>query len=326
MKRNVIVTGGNGYIGSHMCRLLHEKGYGVHIIDSHVTSPDKEVHTFGEFHRFDIADNWKVGNLLKATKPEAIFHFAARALVGESEENPFLYYRENFQKTQSLIETCLSHQVTNLIFSSTCAIYGDISEKIREDHPKNPTNSYGLSKYLIERMLSDLARQGRLNAVCLRYFNVAGCSEDGLLGENHDPETHIIPNIIKSLLDDGGYEFTLFGSDYDTRDGSNVRDYIHVVDLVRAHFLAWEYLQNNKGLHQFNLGSGEGSSNLEVVAALEKISGKKIKVVKGLRRPGDPPSLVADGNSAKNILKFEPEYTLENCLQHSLNYLLRQAV
>lgn len=325
MSKNFLVTGGNGYIGSHMCKLLNQLGHNVFIIDNFSTSPKREMHSYGKFFNLDISAGEKVSEVLKENKIDCIFHFAALALVGESQEKPLFYYKENFSKTIELLNSCMSAGVKKFIFSSTCATFGvPETETISENNKQNPINTYGLTKLLMEMSMRDLAAKGMMDFVVFRYFNAAGCSPDGEIGENHDPETHLIPNIVKSHLAGNEIKFQLNGNQYPTRDGSCIRDYIHVHDLAQAHYDGYLYLEKNNGFHDFNLGSESGHSVKEVIAAFENITGSNLSVNIAPPRPGDPPQLVSNSAKAKEVLNFKPIYTLEDSIKHTLNYFRKQ--
>lgn len=320
--RAIVITGGNGYIGSHMCKLMHQQGFDVHIIDNHSTSPQSQVHQYGTFHNFDIADRERAVKLFKEVKPESIFHFAARAIVPESESNPMLYYNENLVKTISLLESAIEGGVTKFVFSSTCATFGEVdSGNISEMTPQNPVNTYGRTKLLMEQVMRDLASKSLLNVIVFRYFNAAGSCPDGTIGENHDPESHLIPNIVRAHLSGGMNSFKIFGDQFNTPDGSCVRDYIHVEDLVMAHYEGFKYLDQNSGFHDFNLGSENGYSVKDVVKAFEEITGKELKKEVCDPRPGDPQRLVGDSSKAREKLNFRPKYSLSQCIAHTLKYL-----
>ncbi|MCK5882694.1 MAG: UDP-glucose 4-epimerase GalE [Bacteriovoracaceae bacterium] len=320
--RSIVITGGNGYIGSHMCKLMNKKGFDVHIIDNHSTSPQAPVHKYGTFHHFDIADKKRAIELFNKIRPESIFHFAARAVVPESESNPMLYYNENLVKTISLLESAIEGGVKKFVFSSTCATFGEAgSENISEDTPQNPINTYGRTKLLMEQVMHDLASKDLLDVIVFRYFNAAGSCPEGTIGENHDPESHLIPNIVRAHLSGGLNNFKIFGDKFNTPDGSCVRDYIHVEDLVMAHFEGFNYLDKNHGFHDFNLGSENGYSVKEVVTAFEDITKKELKKEICDPRPGDPPRLVGDSKKARKELNFKPQYNLGQCIAHTLKYL-----
>jgi UDP-glucose 4-epimerase len=327
---SVLVTGGNGFIGQHMCRFLHEKAIKVHIVDNFSSSPKRELHQYGEYHNVDISDASRIKKILRDNKIEAVFHFAAKCLVGESQLKPFYYYQENVVKTLSLLDSCVEVGVRKFIFSSTCATFG-LSEgnlPLNENHPQKPLNTYGYSKLLMEKIMTDLSSKNLLDVVIFRYFNAAGCSVDGELGENHDPETHLIPNICLNLLNPNLHPLKIFGNDYETRDGTCIRDYIHVLDLVRAHYLALNFLNSpeGKGIHDFNLGTESGASNLEVIKVFEEVTGKKVNYSFAPRRPGDPPILVGDSKKVQKILKFTPEFTLSQMILHTWNYFSNKKI
>jgi len=323
-----VVTGGNGYIGSHFCRLVVEKGYLPLIIDDFSTSPIKPTHQFGEFYQGKISDPEIWNKIAKRGNIEAVFHFAARALVGESEDKNkhWDYLDTNVSQTIKMLEEISKNKIKNIIFSSSCATFGLTKEsKISENHPQNPVNTYGFSKYLVEQILKDLARKKMLRSVVLRYFNASGASHDGLLGENHDPETHLIPNVIKSILNKNKTKNTLqvFGNNFPTSDGTCIRDYIHVEDLALAHWKAYEYLLENQNMYydDFNLGSESGTSILELIAIMEKVVSEKIQYEIKPPREGDPPILVSDSRKARSLLKFIPSKSIENSLVDAYNYL-----
>lgn len=322
---SVVITGGNGYIGSHMCKLMHSKGYQVHIIDNHSTSPDKPVHSYGVFHRFDIADKEKVQALLEKIRPVAVFHFAARAVVPESEADPILYYNENLVKTIALLDSCLKKNVRKFIFSSTCATFkGEGVENLSETTLQAPSNTYGKTKFLMEMVMRDLAQKKLIDVIVFRYFNASGCSPTGDIGENHIPESHLIPSIIKAHLSNGKSTFKIFGDKFPTADGTCIRDYIHVDDLVEAHYQGLKYLQDNAGFHDFNLGSEKGYSVKEVVCAFEEVVGTTLHKEIMEARAGDPPRLVGDSTKAKKHLGFFPKYTLRQSIEHAWKYFQKQ--
>lgn len=315
--KTAVITGGNGYIGSHMAKLLATQGWTVSIIDNHSTSPDAQVHNFGTFHNIDIGDSDKVLKLLREVKPEVVFHFASRAIVSESQENPFLYYDEVLKKSISLIESCVNANVPHFIFSSTCATFGVHNDKISEETPQAPVNSYGLSKLMIEKILVDLASKNKLKSCALRYFNAVGSDPDLEIGENHEQETHLVPNLCLSGIS-GAKEFNIFGNNHQTKDGTCVRDYIHVVDLVRAHELAFNHLKKNKkNWNAFNLGTGQGESVSNVLKTFEKVTNVELNTTIKEARNGDPAYLVASAKKAKNELNFTTKYTLEDSIKHT---------
>jgi UDP-glucose 4-epimerase len=306
-----------------MCKALHRLGHQVVVLDNHSTSPDQNVHTFGHFYRGDIADGSLVAEVLKKHRFEAVFHFAARSIVNESEEKPFLYLEDNTRKSTLFFESLVKSGVKNLVFSSTSSVYGSQPDTdfLDEDSPTRPSNAYALSKKLLEDVLMYLAPKYGLNVGILRYFNVAGSDPEFEIGENHLPETHLIPRLVLSHLNQEELQFQLFGDQHPTKDGTCVRDYIHVNDLVRAHYRTYEYLLRHPGAPIFNLGSGRGYSVKEVIQVFEKVIGAKIHYVTAPPRHQDPPRLVCRTDKAARELGFTNEYDLEDCVRHCLGYL-----
>jgi UDP-glucose-4-epimerase GalE len=309
MSRRVLVTGGAGYVGSHAVRTLLERGYAVEIVDDlsegHRDAVPREV----PLHVFDIADRARMGALLASRRFDGVLHFAARCYVGESVREPGEYYRANVGRTVELLEALRAAEITALVFSSTCATYGDpVQVPMSEDHPQRPINPYGRSKLFVEQILADYARAHGLRSACLRYFNAAGAHPSGAIGEHHDPETHLIPLAIQAAqgLKPG---LQIFGDDYPTRDGTCVRDYVHVSDLAEAHLLALEQiLELPPGRRAWNLGTGVGSSVREVIRTVEEVSGLRVPQRVAPRRPGDPPELVAEGALAARELGWQPRF------------------
>ena len=303
--RTVLVTGGAGYIGSHCCKAFAETGWSVVTYDN-LSRGWRDAVKWGPLVEGDIADAGTVAAALRQYRPDVVAHFAAYAYVGESVEFPELYYRNNSFGTLVLIEEMLKAGVNRLIFSSTCASYGiPTRTPIDETHPQWPINPYGWSKFMIERMVEDFSRARGLNAVMLRYFNAAGCDPDGEIGERHEPETHVVPLAIEAAIR-SGRTFTINGTDFDTRDGTAVRDYIHVSDLAEAHVLGGEKLLRDEGVHVYNLGTGNGTTVRELADAVGRISGQSLAVAFGSRRPGDPPTLVAAAEKARRELGWVP--------------------
>ena len=309
-----LITGGAGYVGSHMCKYAQENGHEVVILDDLSTSSDKFISNF-EFLCVDLKDMKKLKAVMGGRKFDAVFHFAANSLVSESVISPAKYYSNNLIGTINLINVMLEENIKNLIFSSTAAIFGyPESDLIDEHHKKSPINPYGKSKLLIEYILEDISSINKLNVACLRYFNAAGAHKSGLIGEDHQPETHLIPNILNSIISNNN-SFKIFGNDYDTHDGTCIRDYIHVNDLARAHQLALDYVIKNKGFHDFNLGNGVGFSILEIIEACKKITNNDIPYQYYSRREGDPSILVSDSSKAINYLGWQPiESSIENII------------
>jgi UDP-glucose 4-epimerase len=303
----LLIPGGAGYIGSHMVRYAQEHGHEVVVLDNFSTGHEWAVKDC-EILRVNLLDQDKLSQLLRGRHFDGVIHFAAKSLVGESVKKPDLYYRNNVVGTLNLVNEMLSNDVNNLVFSSTAAIFGNpVTDKIAEDHPKNPINPYGQSKLMVENMLQDICSANDFNATCLRYFNAAGAHESGEIGEAHDPETHLIPNVLKAAISNES-NLKVFGDDYPTPDGTCVRDYVHVTDLAQAHLLGLEYMQNKKGFSAFNLGNGDGFSVLEVIKGCEKIADTKISFQIDGRREGDPASLVADSRKVKELLGWVSQF------------------
>jgi UDP-arabinose 4-epimerase len=305
--KNVLVTGGAGYIGSHTCKALAQQGYQPIVYDNLIYGHPWAV-KWGSLEVGDIQDYRRLSQVVRQYQPIATIHFAAFAYVGESVADPAKYYRNNVSGTLNLIECLKDHNLNHLIFSSTCATYG-VPKKIpiREDHQQVPINPYGQSKLMIEKILQDFSNAYGFKSVALRYFNAAGADSDCDIGEQHDPETHAIP-LILDAIQNSEKPFTVFGTDYDTPDGTCIRDYIHVSDLAQAHVLALQYLQNDGETTAYNLGNGEGYSVKELINAAERITAKKVKARLGERRPGDPDRLVGDANKIKKELGWTPQF------------------
>jgi UDP-glucose 4-epimerase len=303
----LLIPGGAGYIGSHMVRYAQKYGHDVVVLDDFSTGHEWAVKEF-EVLRVNLLDQEGLAKVLKGRYFDGVIHFAAKSLVGLSITKPDFYYRNNVVGTLNLVNEMIKNEVKNLIFSSTAAIFGNpVIEKVHEDYPKIPINPYGQSKLMVEYMLRDICSAYDFNATCLRYFNAAGAHGSGEIGEAHDPETHLIPNIFKSILStDNGLK--VFGDDYNTYDGSCVRDYVHVTDLAQAHLLGLKYMEENKGFSAFNLGNENGFSVFDVIKSCQKAVNTEIKYQIEGRRKGDPAKLVADSDRAKSILGWKPEY------------------
>jgi UDP-glucose 4-epimerase len=302
----VLVTGGAGYIGSHMVKLLVDRGEEVVVLDD-LSTGHADALRGARFVQADIADVASTRDLLSKNRIEAVIHFAASSLVGESVADPLKYYMRNVAATTALLQAMKEVQVLKIVFSSTAAVYGNpVRMPIDEDHPKDPTNPYGSTKLAIERMLAECCAAYGLNAASLRYFNAAGAHADAGLGERHDPETHLIPLVLRAAAKNGAV--SVFGNDYPTRDGTCVRDYIHVADLCHAHVLALDWLQARGAYDCFNLGNGEGATVLEVIKAARRVTGREIIIKNSPRRPGDPPALVADATKARRVLGWQPAH------------------
>ncbi|MCS7292353.1 MAG: UDP-glucose 4-epimerase GalE [Gloeomargarita sp. SKYBB_i_bin120] len=303
----VLVTGGAGYIGSHTCKALAQAGYTPVVLDNFSTGHPWAVR-WGECVTVDLAERDKLVDVLRQYNIRAVMHFAASAYVGESMTNPAKYYRNNLIHTLNLLEAMVAAGVPTIVFSSTCATYGLPQWlPLTEDHPQQPVNPYGETKRAMEQALHWFRQAYGLRYAALRYFNAAGADPDGELGECHDPETHLIPRLLLSLL--GGEPVTIFGTDYDTPDGTPVRDFIHVTDLAVAHVQALDYLQTQDTHLIVNLGTGQGYSVRQVIETVEQVTGQKLAVQAGPRRPGDPPILVADVTRARQTLGWQPRYS-----------------
>ncbi|MEM6822675.1 MAG: UDP-glucose 4-epimerase GalE [Verrucomicrobiota bacterium] len=300
--KKVLVTGGAGYIGSNCVEYLLNHDLQVLVFDNLSEGHRKAVDTRAQWVEGDLADSTLLTQTMKDFRPDAVMHFAANALVGESMEKPMKYFRNNVGGGMNLLEAMLEAQVRRIIFSSTCATFGIPDQiPIHENVPQNPVNPYGRSKLMFEQMLHWFSELHDLQTVILRYFNAAGASEN--FGEDHRVETHLIPNVIK--VAQGQKESVhIFGTDYPTPDGTCIRDYIHILDLAQAHFLA---LGCNSSNH-FNLGTGGGNSVREVIDAVQQVSGRNIQVEEKPRRPGDPPRLIADAHKARETLGWSPEF------------------
>jgi len=324
----ILVTGGAGYIGSHCALSLLENGKDIVIFDSLELGHKETIETlkkdFGnnliDFIQGNLLNYDEINNVFKKYKIDAVIHFAAYSQVGESVENPQKYYLNNVGGSLNLLKAMLENNVKKIVFSSTAATYGEPEyTPIDEKHPQNPINPYGSSKLMIERILDDYDKAYDLKSVRLRYFNVAGADEKSRIGEWHEPETHLIPNVLKSTFS-GGQMFKMFGDDYDTIDGTCVRDYINIEDLINAHLLALEYLNNGGQTDYFNLGTTTGSSVKQVFSACEKITEQTIPLKIEGRRAGDPATLVADNQKAKENLNWVPKKTLENSIESAYNW------
>jgi UDP-glucose 4-epimerase len=303
----LLIPGGAGYIGSHMVRYAQEHGHEVVVLDDFSTGHEWAIEGC-EILRVDLLDQDKLAQLLKGRSFDGVIHFAAKSLVGESVQKPGVYYRNNVVGTLNLVNEMINNDIHNLVFSSTAAIFGNpVTEKIAEDHPKDPINPYGQSKLMVENMLRDICAVHDINATCFRYFNAAGADPSGSIGEAHDPETHLIPNILKSTIS-GGSVLKVFGNDYETRDGTCVRDYVHVSDLAQAHLLGLEHMRHNRGFSAFNLGNGSGFSVLEVIESCERVVSNKILHDIALPREGDPARLVANSSAATREIGWKPNF------------------
>lgn len=305
---NILVTGGAGYIGSHACKALSAAGYTPVTFDNLVYG-HREAVKWGPLVAGDLLDQSAIAELIRQYQPMAVLHFAAYAYVGESVENPGKYYRNNVVGTLNLLEAMRDAGMDKIIFSSTCATYGLPQQAlISETHPQNPINPYGSTKLMIERVLQDFDDAHGLRSISLRYFNAAGADSEAEIGEAHDPETHLIPLVLDAAA--GLREsITVYGNDYATQDGSCIRDYVHVSDLADAHVLALQSLLKGAATAAYNLGNGQGYSVLEVIAAAEAVTGRKIHIEIGPRRAGDPARLVGDATLISQALGWAPRYS-----------------
>jgi UDP-arabinose 4-epimerase len=303
--KTVLVTGGAGYVGAHACKALAAAGYAPVVYDNLGHGHEQAVQ-WGPLERGDIADRARLDEVFDRHRPDAVMHFAAFIAVGESVSDPGKYYRNNVAGTLNLLQAMVDHKVGRFVFSSTAAIFGTPEKvPISEDEPQTPINPYGRSKLMVEQMLADMEQAHGLKAVMLRYFNAAGASPDGEIGECHDPETHLIPLALDAAAGKGP-ALTVFGEDYPTPDGTCIRDYIHVGDLADAHVRALDYLTKNGATRGFNLGTGAGVSVREILDAIERVTGRPVPHLFGPRREGDPPVLVSDPSRAGSELGWSP--------------------
>lgn len=322
--KKILVAGGAGFIGSHMVKQLAAAGEETLTVDD-LSSGFRDAVSAGDFIEGDVGDAALLDRIFSGGEFDTVMHFASFIQVGESVAHPDKYYRNNLSNTVCLLNAMARHGVRNLIFSSTAAIFGEPDYvPIDEAHPQAPVNPYGRSKWMVEQLLPDYERAYGMRSVCLRYFNAAGCDPDGQLGERHDPETHLMPLALRAAS--GRLPFlSVFGDDYDTPDGTCIRDYVHVVDLCDAHLLALRHLRNGGTSDRFNLGNGAGYSVRQVIEAAQRASGKPIRLeIKG-RRQGDPARLVADSRKAVKILGWAPRHArLEDMIGHAWQWELKQ--
>jgi UDP-arabinose 4-epimerase len=304
-KKAILVTGGAGYIGSHTCKILAQEGYYPVVFDN-LSSGHAWAAKWGPLETGDILDRSALDRAIEKYRPSACLHFAAFAYVGESVTNPGKYYRNNVVGSLTLLEALRDHGVDQFVLSSTCATYG-VPDKVPIDEglTQAPINPYGASKLMVERLLADFHAAHQLRSVALRYFNAAGADPETEIGEDHDPETHLVPLILDAASGDRE-DITVFGTDYDTPDGTCVRDYIHVTDLARAHVLALRALEQGLTQRAFNLGNGQGFSVREVIASIERVTGRPVPVRFGERRSGDPARLISNSVRAASELGWKP--------------------
>jgi len=328
----ILVAGGAGYIGSHMTRCLLEHGHEVTVLDN-LSRGHRDAAGSARFVQVDLLDRSRLAAALADGRFDAVMHFAALCYVGESVQKPDLYYRNNVAGSVNLLDAMMEARVRNLVFSSSCSTYGHPrSLPIAESHPQEPLSPYGASKLMVERMLADHATAHGMNSLSLRYFNAAGCHPDGTLGERHDPETHLIPILLKEAVrvaaggDPGATPVVVNGDDYDTPDGTCVRDYVHVMDLATAHLAAAERLVDGRfrGARAYNLGTGRGYSVLEVIECVKRVTGVPIRHRVGPRRDGDASTLVADATAAARELGWRARYAeLEGIVETAWRWFSR---
>lgn len=306
---SILVCGGAGYIGSHTVHELINQGTDVIIVDNLQTGHIKAVNPKAKFYKGDIRDSEFLDKVFSENNIEAVIHFAANSLVGESMEKPLLYFNNNVYGMQILLENMVKHNIKHIVFSSTAAVYGEPKKiPILEDDETNPANTYGETKLTMEKMMKWVSRANGITFVSLRYFNACGALMDGSIGEDHFPESHLIPLILQVPLKKRD-AITVFGDDYETPDGTCIRDYVHVLDLADAHIKAVEYLQKGNESNIFNLGSGIGFSVKEIIDCAKEATNEDIKVVIGARRAGDPAKLIASNEKAKKLLGWNPKFT-----------------
>jgi UDP-arabinose 4-epimerase len=321
----ILVTGGAGYVGGHACKRLARSGFDPVVYDN-LSRGHRDFVQWGPLEEGDLLDAGRLCSVFKRHRPAAVMHFAALAYVGESVSDPAKYYRNNVLGSLTLLESMLSCGVSRVVFSSTCAVYGTPARiPITEAASLDPINPYGRTKLAVERMLTDFDGAHGLRAVSLRYFNAAGADPEGEIGERHEPETHAIPLAILGALG-AGPPFRLLGSDYETPDGTAIRDYVHVDDLASAHVAAVDYLLKGGETAAVNLGTGRGTSVREVIASVERVSGRTVPVERSAPRPGDPAVLVADAERARTLFGWRPAYaSIDEVIETALRWHEREA-
>ncbi|MES1204438.1 MAG: UDP-glucose 4-epimerase GalE [Pseudomonadota bacterium] len=326
MSKSVLIVGGAGYIGSHTAKLVSQRGDRPVVLDNLVYG-HRWAAKWGPLIEGDLADAALIDRVLKEHAISAVIHFAAYTYVGESVTNPRKYFRNNVANTMNLLDAMVDNGVRDIVFSSTCATYGDpLRVPISEDHPQNPVNPYGETKLMVEKMLHWYQGAHAIRFAALRYFNAAGADPDGEIGEDHDPETHLIPLAINAALGRRA-ALDIYGTDYPTPDGTAVRDYIHVVDLAAAHLSALTSLRGDTTRLHLNLGTGQGNSVRQVIAAVETVTGRRVPVREIGRRAGDPPALVADARKAAEVLGWKPRYPdIATIVEHAARWHQRDAI
>lgn len=325
MPETILITGGAGYVGSHTCKALAGVGYLPISLDNLVYGHTWAVQ-WGPFFKGDITDPQVLDQIFSNHQPKAVIHFAAYAYVGESVEHPAKYYQNNVAGSITLLEAMRRHGCRTIIFSSSCSTYGmPLQVPIPENHPQLPINPYGRSKLMMEQIIQDYGNAYDIRYAILRYFNAAGADPEGQIGEDHDPETHLIPILLQTILKQRSHT-DVYGTDYDTPDGTAVRDYIHVTDLARAHVLALKYLAQPSQSLCVNLGTGKGHSVMEVIQAVQQVTGKSVAHRHVGRRPGDPPSLVAKADLAYSLLGWKPNFSdIQTTIETAWNWQQSQS-
>jgi UDP-arabinose 4-epimerase len=308
MTETVLITGGAGYVGSHTCKAIATSGYLPICLDNLIYGHSYAVQ-WGPLIKGDICDSFILDQIFRQYRPKVVIHFAAYAYVGESVKDPAKYYQNNVAGSIALLEAMRRHSCYKIIFSSSCTTYGiPLQVPIPENHPQLPINPYGRSKLMMEQIINDYGSAYGIQYAVLRYFNAAGADPEGQIGEDHNPETHLIPILLQTVLGQRDHA-EVYGTDYDTPDGTAIRDYIHVADLAKAHLLAMNYLAKSRQSICMNLGTGKGHSVMEVIEAVRKVSGKPVAYRTVGRRPGDPPALVAKADHAYLLMGWKPDYT-----------------
>jgi UDP-glucose 4-epimerase len=322
LDNKVLVTGGAGYIGSHTVWELKRQGYDVTVLDN-LSTGHKWAVKDTELVVGDVRDIHLLHSLFEKHAYQAVIHFAAKSIVADSIKRPLEYYDNNVMGSQNLISAVIQHDIPNFVFSSTAAVYGEPQDDvISESHPTDPINPYGKSKLMVETILQDAAASYGLNVIAFRYFNAAGANPQANLGEVHEPETHLIPNILLSAIDNqANGAVKVFGDDYETNDGTCIRDYVHVSDLARAHTEAIQFLNSNPGQHVFNLGSQLGYSVLEVINACERALGRDITYEVSERRAGDPSILIADSTAVQNAMNWEATQDIAQIVSDAASFM-----
>ena len=326
MNNKVLVTGGAGYIGSHTVWELKRQGYDVTVLDNLSTGHKWAVKN-SELVVGDVRDSHLVHSVFEKHTYQAVIHFAAKSIVADSIKRPLEYYDNNVMGSQNLISAVIQHDIPNFVFSSTAAVYGEPQDDvINESHPTNPINPYGKSKLMVETILQDATTSYGLNVIAFRYFNAAGANPQANLGEVHEPETHLIPNILLSAIDNqANGAVKVFGDDYETNDGTCIRDYVHVSDLARAHAEAIQFLNSNPGHHVFNLGSQRGYSVLEVINACKRALGRDITYEVSERRAGDPSILIADSTAVQDRMSWEATQDISQIVADAASFMTDSA-